>query len=83
MKSHHLKPQNLLALVTLAACATLFGACNMKSCFCCEAAGNTAVEVETYTESTSSCASLSNKTRTCLEYNERIDCSMVAIGYKK
>ena len=63
--------------------AALFGSCGLKSCYCCEAVGTTAVAQETYTDNSSKCSSLTNNTRTCMEMSEQIDCSKVAIGYKK
>ncbi|MCF0211844.1 MAG: hypothetical protein HUK17_02985 [Bacteroidales bacterium] len=74
-----------LILIALMAAAALFGACSLKSCYCCEAVGTTttATAVETYTDQGRACNSISTSTRTCMEMSEQIDCSRVAIGYKR
>lgn len=75
--------KKIMLTLGLIGAVALFGSCDLKTCYCCQAVGNTAVEEETYTDINGRCSSLNNSTRTCLEASERIDCSQVAIGYKK
>jgi len=72
-----------LAIAGMIAFVALLSSCNLKSCYCCEAVGEQAVASESYTDNGRACSSLSSSKITCMEQSEAIDCSKVAIGYKK
>ena len=72
-----------LVIAGMVAAVALLSSCGLKSCYCCEAAGDHAVATETYTDPGRACATLSSSSATCMEQAEAIDCSKVAIGYKK